>query len=433
MTKRIRGPVKRVRGELRPPSDKSISHRSLIIGAISKGKTRVRKWLRSADTMATLSILRAIGTKIEEYQGEMVVEGRSYEFSEPDDVLDAQNSGTTARLMMGVLATQPFFSVLTGDESLRKRPMARVIDPLRDMGAEIMAREMGNKLPAGINGRRLRAISFKNRKSSAQVKSALLLAGLRAEGITEVFEPVLSRDHTERMLRAFGCEVITVSEEKGHLTKIRGDQTPEGGEVLCPADPSSAAFHCALALLTEGEVVLREVLVNPTRDGFYRKLREMGADITYENEREIAGEPIADIVVRGKANLKAAKVEDFEIPPMIDEIPILAVVMALAEGRSEIRGAGELRVKESDRIRLICENLRRMGAEVEEFEDGFAVEGKGYLKGATVQTEGDHRIAMAFSVAGLVAEGETLIEDAECVDVSYPAFFKDIESLIENP
>jgi len=432
MRKVIKGPVKKVRGELRSPSDKSISHRALIIGAISKGKTRVRNWLRSADTLATLRILRDIGTEIVEDDEGLTVEGRGYEFVEPPDVLNAQNSGTTARLMMGVLATQPFFSVITGDESLRKRPMARVIDPLREMGAEIMAREMGSKLPAGINGRRLKAISFKNRRASAQVKSALLLAGLRAKGITEVIEPVLSRDHTERMLRAFGCEVITVSEEGGHLTKIRGDQTPEGGVVLCPADPSSSAFHCALAVLTGGEVMLRDVLVNPTRDGFYRRLREMGAEIQYENEREIAGEPIADIVVRGKADLRGIRVEGYEIPSMIDEIPILAVVMALAEGRSEVRGAGELRVKESDRIRLVCENLRRMGVEVEEFEDGFAVEGTDKLKGARIDTEGDHRIAMAFTVAGLVAEGETLIESAECVEVSYPDFYRDIESLIED-
>ncbi len=429
----LKGPVKGVRGEIRVPSDKSISHRALILGAISRGKTKIKSLLRSADTLSTLKILKELGVPIEEKEGEAVVSGRDYLLMEPNDVLYAGNSGTTARLMMGVLATQPFFSVITGDESLRRRPMGRVTAPLMEMGAQIMGREMGDRLPVAIMGGSLRAVAVRNRRASAQVKSAILLAGLRAEGITEVYEPVLSRDHTERMLRAFGGEVVCISEEKGHLVKLRGGQSLEGTEVFCPADPSSASFFGALAVLSKGELLLKEVLINPTRDGFFRKLKEMGADVRYENERELSGEPIADVAVRGGKRLKGIEVSPQEVPSMIDEIPVLSVVMALAEGKSVVRGARELRVKESDRIRLLCENLRRMGAKVEEFEDGFAVEGVERLRGAEITTHGDHRIAMAFAIAGMVAERETLIDNPECVEVSYPEFFEHLGSIVENP
>ncbi len=429
---KIERKVKRVKGELRVPSDKSISHRAVIFGALARGRTVVHSWLRSEDTLATLNILKALGTEVLEDNTRLEIEGRNYTFEEPSNVLDAKNSGTTARLMLGVLSTQPFFSTLTGDESLRRRPMLRVVEPLRKMGARIDGRENGNKLPLSVRGGELKGISFFNKKASAQVKSSLIIAGLRAEGMTEVSEPVLSRDHTERMLRSFGVELISVPEERGHLIKVRGGQELRGTEVYCPADPSSSAFPLALAVLTEGsELLLRDVLVNPTRDGFFRKLREMGAELTYENEREFSGEPVADILVRGSGRLKAVKVYPEEVPSMVDEIPILAVVMALAEGRSEVRGAKELRVKESDRIRAVVENLRAMGVEVEEYEDGFSIEGTERLKGACIKTYGDHRIAMAFSVAGLLAEGETVIDDIDCVKVSYPGFFEDLESVVE--
>jgi 3-phosphoshikimate 1-carboxyvinyltransferase len=428
---RIRGPVKGVRGELRVPSDKSISHRALILGAISEGETIVKNWLRSADTEATMEILRQLGTEITVEDEKIVVRGRGYSFEEPEDVLDARNSGTTARIILGILSTQPFFSVITGDSSLRKRPMRRVVEPLRDMGAEIMGRELGDKLPLAVNGRRLRGISWKNIRSSAQVKSAILLAGLRAEGYTEVFEPVMSRDHTERMLRAFGAEVMSMSEERGHLVKIRGDQSLMGTVVHCPADPSSAAFFAGLCVICGGELLLRDLLVNPTRDGFFRKLKEMGAEVEYTNERELTGEPIADVIVRKGGELSGVEVTGEEVPSMVDEIPILAVVMAFARGRSRISGARELRVKESDRLRAVCENLSKMGAKVEELEDGLLIEGGDKLKGTAVKTYGDHRIAMAFAVAGLCAEGETLLDDPDCVSVSYPDFFKDLFSLVE--
>ncbi len=430
---KIKGKLKRVEGVLRVPSDKSISHRAVILGAIASGETVVHNWLEAADTKSTLRIVRSLGTKAHYSKGLLRIKGRNYTFEEPQDILNAGNSGTTARLILGVLSTQPFFSVLTGDRSLRERPMLRVVSPLREMGAYIEGRERGNKLPAGIKGGKLKAISFFNKKSSAQVKSALLLAGIKAEGITEVTEPLLSRDHTERMLKFFGADLIEIPSEKGRTVKVKPTDQLVGREIFCPADPSSAAFFCALTLLApKGEIILKDVLINPTRDGFYRKIREMGGEITYENEREFSGEPVADIKVIAGKRLKAVKIKPYEIPTLIDEIPILAVIMALAEGISEVRGAAELRVKESDRIKAIVENLKTMGVRVEELEDGFLIEGGRKLRGGYIRTYGDHRIAMAFTVAGLLAEGETVIDNPLCVEISYPRFFEDLKEVVDN-
>ncbi len=423
--------AKTAKGELRVPSDKSISHRAVILSAIAQGESYIREWLSSEDTEATLKIVQSLGVSVKREGKNLRIVGRDYSFSEPLDMLDAKNSGTTARLMFGVLSTQPFFSVLTGDESLRRRPMLRVVEPLRQMGAFLDGREGGNKLPICVRGSKLKGISFFNKRASAQVKSALLLAGLRAEGYTEVVEPILSRDHTERMLRAFGVELLQMEGKEGHVIKLEGGQRLWGTDIFCPADPSSASFFVALACLLEGsELLLKDVLVNPTRDGFFRKLIQMGADIRYENLREISGEPVADIYVRHKGRLKGVEVSPEEVPSMIDELPILAVLMALAEGRSIVRGAQELRVKESDRIRAVVENLRAMGAKAEELEDGFEIEGVEKLRGATIKTYGDHRIAMAFSIAGLVAEGETHIDQPECVAVSYPSFYTDLDYIL---
>ena len=425
--------AKRAKGELRVPSDKSISHRAVIFSALAEGESYVKEWLSSEDTLATLNMLIALGVEVKKDGKNLRIKGRDYSFVEPSNVLDAKNSGTTARLMLGVLSTQPFFSVITGDESLRQRPMLRVVEPLRQMGAYLDGREKGNKLPVCVRGGSLKGISFFNKKSSAQVKSALLLAGLRAEGYTEVVEPVLSRDHTERMLKAFGVELIQMEGKEGHVIKLKGGQRLVATEVFCPADPSSASFFVSLAVLLEGsELLLKDVLVNPTRDGFFRKLKDMGADIRYENLREISGEPVADIYVRYSGKLKAVEVLPEEVPSMIDELPILAVVMALSEGVSRVRGAQELRVKESDRIRAVVENLRAMGVKAEEYEDGFEIEGVEVLKGASIKTFGDHRIAMAFSIAGLLAEGETIIDNPECVAISYPNFYKDLEGILEG-
>jgi len=425
--------AKRAKGELRVPSDKSISHRAVIFSALAEGESYVKEWLSSEDTLATLNMLIALGVEVKKDGKNLRIKGRDYSFVEPSYVLDAKNSGTTARLMLGVLSTQPFFSVITGDESLRQRPMLRVVEPLRQMGAYLDGREKGNKLPVCVRGGSLKGISFFNKKSSAQVKSALLLAGLRAEGYTEIVEPVLSRDHTERMLKAFGVELIQMEGKEGHVIKLKGGQRLVATEVFCPADPSSASFFVALAVLLEGsELLIKDVLVNPTRDGFFRKLKDMGADIRYENLREISGEPVADIYVRYSGRLKAVEVHPEEVPSMIDELPILAVVMALSEGVSRVRGAQELRVKESDRIRAVVENLRAMGVKAEEYEDGFEIEGVEVLKGASIKTFGDHRIAMAFSIAGLLAEGETIIDNPECVAISYPNFYKDLEGILEG-
>jgi len=424
--------IKRVKGELRVPSDKSITHRAFILGALATEETLVKKPLISGDTLATLEILKALGTEVKEGEEEVLIKGRNYSFIEPKDVLDAKNSGTTARIMSGVLSTQPFFSVLTGDDSLRSRPMLRVVEPLREMGAKIDGREEGNKLPIAIRGGNLKGISYFNKKSSAQVKSALLLAGLRSEGITEVVEPYLSRDHTERMLKLFGVEVITIPEEKGHIIKVKGGQELQGTEVYCPADPSSAAYFAALATLApEGEIRLKEVLLNPTRDGFYRKLVEMGGNISFENYREISNEPMANLVIRPAESLKPIKISPEEVPTLIDEIPILAVLMVFADGVSEVRGAKELRYKESDRIKAIVMNLRKLGVEVEEFEDGFAIHGTKEIKGGVIETFKDHRIAMAFAVLGLVVEEEIIIDHPECVTVSYPQFWEDILKVVE--
>ncbi|WP_448583803.1 3-phosphoshikimate 1-carboxyvinyltransferase [Thermocrinis sp.] len=422
--------IRCLKGELRVPSDKSISHRAIILPSLAEGESLVEHWLESKDTMATLSIMRALGIRIIKKGKTLRIKGSNFILKEPTDVLNAKNSGTTARLMLGVLSTQPFFSVLTGDKSLKKRPMLRVVEPLREMGAKIDGREKADKLPISLRGGRLKGISIFNKKASAQVKSCILLAGLRAEGITEVYEPYLSRDHTERMLKAMGVELVSYDTEKGRVIKLEGGQSLRPTHIVCPADPSSAAFFAAGAvLLKDSEVLLKDVLINPTRDGFFRKLREMGVKISYENIREISGEQVADIYVRYTEKLNPVQVKEEEVPSLIDEIPILSILMVFADGVSTVRGAQELRVKESDRIKAIVQNLRRMGAKVEEYEDGFSIEGSHSLKGAVIKTYADHRIAMSFSIAGLIAEGDTIIDDPDCVAVSYPEFYKHLEEL----
>ncbi len=425
----------KIEGTLRVPSDKSISHRAIILGSLADGPVRVKNWLRAADTLATLNIYRQLGVEIEEITPtELVVKGTGFEgLREPSDILDAQNSGTTTRLTLGVLATQPFFSVITGDNSLRRRPMLRVVKPLRQMGATIDGREEGNLLPLAVRGGQLKGISFFNKKASAQVKSALLLAGLQAEGITEVEEPYLSRDHTERMLQLFEVDLSIIPTEGGILVKLKGGQTLKGDkDIVVPADPSSAAFFAAAAVLLPGShLVLKDVLINPTRDGFFRKLKEMGANIEYTNVREISREPIADIEVKYSRDLRGVEVHPEEVPAMIDELPLLAVVATQAEGRTLIKGASELRVKESDRIKATVENLRQMGAKIEELPDGMVIEGKTPLKGAKIKTYDDHRIAMAFTIAGLIADGPVELDNPECVKISYPNFFEDLKKVLK--
>lgn len=418
--------AKRFKGELYPPPDKSISHRAVIISSLSKGKSIIRNFLRAEDPLRTINAFRALGIDIKDTGDEILIEGKGiYGLREPDDVIDCGNSGTTMRLLSGVLSGNPFFSVLTGDESLRRRPMSRVIVPLREMGAEIMARK-DNFPPIAIKGRRLNAIKYAMPVASAQVKSAVLLAGLYAEGETEIIEPFKSRDHTEKMLPAYGAEIKV----EGLHVRIKGGTELRGLEMYVPGDFSSAAFFIVGALLIkDSEIMLRGVGINPTRTGLIEVLKQMGADIGISTIREVSGEPVADIYCRGGRELKAITIAGEGIPAMIDEFPVLCVAATQAVGVTTIRGAGELRVKESDRIRAMIRELRKMGAAIEEFEDGLSINGKVGIRGATIESYGDHRIAMAMSIAALIADGTTVINNIASVNISFPGFYDAIGRL----
>jgi 3-phosphoshikimate 1-carboxyvinyltransferase len=421
-------PAKRLRGEVSVPGDKSISHRSVMFGALADGKTHVRGFLPGADCLSTVDCFRKLGVTVEQLSPtELIVHGVGLDgLKEPQDVLDVGNSGTTMRLLLGILAGQPFHAVMTGDASIRRRPMGRVTVPLREMGARIDGREEGRLAPLSVRGGRLQALRYESPVASAQVKSAILLAGLFAEGETGVKEPELSRDHTERMLRAFGVEVRDVD---GYVT-VRGGSRLKACEIEVPGDISSAAFLLVAAAICPGsDVTIRGVGVNPTRTGILDVLTAMGASIERLNERESGGEPIADLRVQG-GELRGTQVGGALIPRLIDEIPVLAVAATQAEGVTEIRDAEELKVKESNRIATTARELRKLGAEVEELEDGLRIVGKTPLKGgAVIDTYHDHRIAMAMAVAGLVASGETVVRDWEAVDVSFPGFAELMETL----
>ncbi|MDI6890510.1 MAG: 3-phosphoshikimate 1-carboxyvinyltransferase [Thermodesulfovibrionales bacterium] len=458
--------AKGFKGEFSPPPDKSISHRAVIFSSLSKGKSIIKNFLRAEDTISTVNAMRMLGVEITEVSppthpspsrgegkgggeiselrtsnSELIINGQGlYGLKEPFDVIDCGNSGTTMRLFSGVLSGNPFFSVLTGDESLRQRPMSRVIIPLRQMGAEIMARFEDRYPPIAIRGRRLKAIKYTMPVASAQVKSAILLAGLYAEGETEVIEPFKSRDHTERMLPAFGAEIEV---EDLHI-KIKGGTELKGLEIHVPGDFSSAAFFIVAALLVpDSEILIKNVGVNPTRTGLLEALKQMGADIELINMRDISfnselrtqnselffGEPVADLYCKGGKELKAVQVTKEDIPAMIDEFPVLCVAATQAEGVTTIRGAGELRIKESDRIKAMATELRKMGGEVEELEDGMSIRGKGRLRGATVESYRDHRIAMALSIAALIADGKTTINGVSSVNISFPGFFEILRRL----
>lgn len=423
--------VKAIKGELRVPSDKSISHRSIILTSLAEGKSTVKNFLKAGDTLTTINVYRKLGVDIKEVEDKIEVHGVGLRgFTEPDDILDMGNSGTTTRLTMGVLAGQSFFSVMTGDNSLRKRPMGRVANPLKKMNAIIDGRRNGELLPISVRGNKLQGISFFNEKASAQVKSAILLAGLNAEGITTVEEPYISRDHTEKMLKAMGAD-IKIYKNNTYKVVLNPGKKLTPVEMEIPADPSSAAFFAAAAVLVpDSELLLKEVLVNPTRDGFFRKLKEMGANIEYINERIVIGEPVADIKVKYSPDLKGIKIEKKDIPSMIDEIPILCIVATQAEGETIITGASELRVKESDRIKAVVKNFKNLGLEIEELPDGMIIKGKQKIKGGIVNSFHDHRIAMAFSILGLISEENIKIKDADCAYISYPEFYEHLQSII---
>jgi 3-phosphoshikimate 1-carboxyvinyltransferase len=425
--------AKTVKGKLRVPSDKSISHRSIIITSLAEGTSIVKNFLKAGDTFTTIDVYRKLGIKIDESQGLFFIHGKGLKgIEEPDDVLYMGNSGTTTRLTLGVLAGQKVFAVMTGDDSLRKRPMKRVLLPLKNMGAHVDGRNKGDYLPVAIRGGNLRGIEFFNEKASAQVKSALLLAGLNANRKTTVIEPVMSRDHTERMLKAMGAKIKTEFDQGGYRVHLNPVEKLNPLDINVPADPSSAAFFAAAAVIVpDSEILLEEVLVNPTRDGFFRKLKEMGANIEYLNYREEAGEPVADILVKYSPDLKAVSVEKNEVPSMIDELPLLAIVATQAEGETVIKGAEELRVKESDRIKAVVENLKNIGIEVEELPDGMIIKGKQKIKGGEVDSFHDHRIAMGFSILGLVSEEGIEIVNPECATISYPTFYEDLKKIVE--
>ncbi|RDV80936.1 3-phosphoshikimate 1-carboxyvinyltransferase [Ammonifex thiophilus] len=410
----------RLEGTITVPGDKSISHRALLLGSLACGETVIENFLRGKDCLATLRCLRQMGVKIEEEEDRVRVEGRGLgNLREPEEVLDAGNSGTTMRLLLGVLAGNPIFAVLTGDASLRRRPMDRVILPLKLMGAEIWGRQEGKLAPLAIRGQReLRPIEYTSPVASAQVKSAILLAGLYAEGETSVTEPALSRDHTERMLSYFGVPV----KREGLTVRLRGRALLQGRPVRVPGDFSAAAFFLAAAAISpEGRVVVKEVGLNPTRTGLLEVLEAMGARLAVEVTGEWAGEPVGNVTVES-SELRGVEIGGEIIPRLIDEIPVLTVVAACAAGKTVIRGAEELRYKESDRLATMALELGRLGAKVEVLPDGLIIHGGHPLQGSRVQSHGDHRVAMAMAVAGLVAEGETIIEGAEAIDVSFPNF-----------
>jgi 3-phosphoshikimate 1-carboxyvinyltransferase len=417
-----RGPL---RGAITVPGDKSISHRSILFGALAVGETRVTGILDAEDVHSTRQAVVRLGASVREEGAEVIVTPAGA-LVEPDDVIDCGNSGTSLRLLAGVLAGVPGLSVLTGDASLRRRPVRRVVEPLRAMGADLTARDGDRVPPLVIRGKALRGARHDLKVASAQVKSAILLAGLRAEGETVVSEPERSRDHTERMLRGMGVPVrvdgLTVS-----ITPSR----PRGTRVDVPGDISSAAFFlCAAAGLPGSEVTVRSMGTNPTRTGLLDVLRAMGADLTVANEREVAGEPRADVTVRG-GPLRATTIRGEIIPRLIDELPVLMVLATQAEGRTVIRDARELRVKESDRLAAMGETLAEAGARIELFEDGCAIEGPVRLGGVGVKTRLDHRIAMSMAVAQLFAGAPVVLDDVACVATSFPSFFTLLDGLCE--
>jgi len=428
---RVRAP-KRLSGTVEVPGDKSISHRAALFGAIASGRTEVTGYLEAEDSLNTLKAVRALGALVtRKGPGHYLVDGAGLlGLREPEQVIDCGNSGTTARLLMGVLAGQPFWTFLTGDDSLRRRPMRRVAEPLTRMGATVVGRDDGGRLPLGVRGARpLRAITYDSGVASAQVKTALLLAGLWADGPVIVTEPARSRDHTERMLAGFGARLSVA----GRTVTLTPGSELRGQGIAVPGDISSAAFLLVAGTIVPGaEVTVSGVGVNETRAGVLEALESMGAPVVRSHAAVAAGEPVADLSTES-ATLRGALVGGPMIPRLIDEVPVLAVAACMAQGRTRITDAAELRVKESDRIRSIATELSALGARITEAPDGLEIEGGARLRGACVRSGGDHRMAMALVVAGLVAEGETIVEDTECIATSYPGFAETVNTLAGAP
>ncbi|MCD7762006.1 MAG: 3-phosphoshikimate 1-carboxyvinyltransferase [Lachnospiraceae bacterium] len=442
-----------LRGELSIPGDKSISHRSVMFGALADGTTEVTNFLTGADCLSTISCFRQMGIEIEQKDTHVLIHGKGlHGLKAPSEILDAGNSGTTVRLLSGILAGQNFDSVITGDETIQKRPMKRVMTPLANMGADVTSVRGNGCAPLQIHGKRLHGAHYDSPVASAQVKSCILLAGLYADGITSVTEPAVSRNHSELMLQYFGANVRADMDKESSAVRKAGAESlsevsgscPAGttaagftvsifpepkltGQKICvPGDISSAAYFIAAALLVPGsELLLKNVGINPTRDGMLRVCREMGADITLLNEDHSGAEPCADLLVRS-SHLKAVEIGGDIIPALIDELPVLAVLAAFADGTTVIKDAAELRVKESDRIAVMAENLNRIGCPVEATKDGMIITGGKPLHGTVIDSHMDHRIALSFAVAALACEGETDIQGAEIVNISYPGFYDDL-------
>ena len=420
-------PTESINGQINVPGDKSISHRAVMIGSLAEGVTRIENFLMGEDCLNTLKAFRTMGIQAEVADdGTVTIHGNGLDgLREPEDVLDIGNSGTSIRIMSGVLSGQSFYSVITGDSSIRKRPMGRITEPLKKMGAQILGRGDGALAPLTIIGGDLKPIHYKTPVASAQVKSSILMAGLFADGYTTVTEPAQSRDHTERMLRFFGAEI----QSDGLTHQLKGLPRLKSREIIVPGDISSAAYFLVATTITPGsEILVKDVGINPTRAGVLEALKQMGANIQVENCREVNGEPIADIRV-SHSELYGATFKGDIIVTMIDEIPLLAVTATQAEGETVIRDAKELRVKETDRIAAITQELRKMGAEVEPLEDGMIISGNQKLRGAECESHGDHRIAMSVAVAALIADGETTIADIDCVETSFPGFWELLDSV----
>nr|WP_233785874.1 3-phosphoshikimate 1-carboxyvinyltransferase [Planococcus halotolerans] len=413
-------------GTIQVPGDKSISHRSIMFGAIASGKTTVEGFLLGADCLSTISCFRKLGVEIELDGNQVTINSKGIDgWTEPDAVLDTGNSGTTTRLMLGLLAGTSFHSVAAGDDSIAKRPMKRIVDPLRLMGADIRGRTGGQFTPLAIQGTRLAGINYTLPVASAQVKSAILLAALNADGKTVIEEPVATRDHTEIMLRHFGVDI----KRNDNIIEMAGGQTLSARHVKVPGDISSAAFFIAAALVTErSEIRLENVGTNPTRTGILDVIAQMGADYEIQ-ENETAGERSADLLIRS-SRLKGIEIGGSLIPRLIDEIPIIALIATQCQGTTVIKDAEELRVKETDRITAVVDELSKMGADITATEDGMVINGPTPLSGADMKTYGDHRLGMMAAIASLAADGSVSIDDPDCIAVSYPGFFEHLNNLI---
>ncbi|ETI66488.1 3-phosphoshikimate 1-carboxyvinyltransferase [Neobacillus vireti] len=420
--------TERLLGEITIPGDKSISHRSVMFGSIAYGETRVTNFLPGDDCYSTISCFRKLGVAIEENDNELRIFGNGFEgLTEPDEVLDVGNSGTTIRLLMGILAGRPFFSTLVGDDSIGKRPMTRVTVPLTNMGAKIDGRKNGAYTPVSLRGKQLTPIHYKLPVASAQVKSAILLASLQADGISTIIEPAKTRDHTERMIRKFGGEIT----RDNQLITVKGGQKLHAATIHVPGDISSAAFFLvAGAVIPNSEIVLKNVGLNPTRTGIIEVMKKMGAELQIVQKDENGFEPFGDLIIKTSA-LKGTVVEGDLIPKLIDEIPIIALLATQAEGKTIIKDAEELKVKETNRIDTVVQELKKLGAAIEATADGMIIHGKTKLSGGTVSSHGDHRIGMMLAIAALLSNEEVILENPEAISVSYPNFFNHINSLLK--